>query len=144
MAHAHLSIFAVHLLKLSWQLNILFPGTSYITVLPPIPTAGMTKDDLPELMERTYEIMNKTFVESTTECLEEQVRSLKCEWYKEQSESHFVIDRIRSVNSCDWLIQYLQCGNRTLYYVNQFPCERTSSFSHDFPFLKIIRTSAAP
>ncbi|XP_020294374.1 1-acyl-sn-glycerol-3-phosphate acyltransferase alpha isoform X1 [Pseudomyrmex gracilis] len=54
-------------------------GTSYITVLPPIPTAGLTKDDLPKLMEQTYEIMNKTFVESTSECLEEQVRSLKCE-----------------------------------------------------------------
>jgi len=40
----------------------------------------MTKDDLPKLMEQAYEVMNKTFVESTTECLEEQIRSLKCEW----------------------------------------------------------------
>ncbi|XP_071564523.1 1-acyl-sn-glycerol-3-phosphate acyltransferase alpha-like isoform X1 [Temnothorax nylanderi] len=54
-------------------------GSSYITVLPPIPTAGLTKDDLPKLMEQAYEVMNKTFVESTTECLEEQIRSLKCE-----------------------------------------------------------------
>lgn len=54
-------------------------GSSYITVLPPIPTAGLTKNDLPKLMEQAYEVMNKTFVESTTECLEEQIRSLKCE-----------------------------------------------------------------
>lgn len=54
-------------------------GSSYITVLPAIPTAGMTKDDLPKLMAQTYEVMNKHFVESTHECLEEQIQSLKCE-----------------------------------------------------------------
>ncbi|EZA59803.1 1-acyl-sn-glycerol-3-phosphate acyltransferase alpha [Ooceraea biroi] len=64
---------------LDGKLKRFYSGTSYITVLPPIPTAGMTKDDLPKLMERAYEVMNRTFVESTTECLEEQIRSLKCE-----------------------------------------------------------------
>ncbi|EGI60876.1 hypothetical protein G5I_10892 [Acromyrmex echinatior] len=49
-------------------------GSSYITVLPPIPTVGMTKDDLPKLMEQAYKVMNKTFVESSTECLEEQIQ----------------------------------------------------------------------
>ncbi|XP_032663166.1 1-acyl-sn-glycerol-3-phosphate acyltransferase alpha isoform X2 [Odontomachus brunneus] len=52
-------------------------GNSYITILPPIPTAGMTKDDLPKLMEQVYAIMNKTFVESTHECLADHIGSLK-------------------------------------------------------------------
>ncbi|XP_012215795.1 1-acyl-sn-glycerol-3-phosphate acyltransferase alpha-like isoform X3 [Linepithema humile] len=52
-------------------------GTSYITVLPAIPTAGMTKDDLPKLMQQAYEVMNKSFIKSTAECIDEQMRSLK-------------------------------------------------------------------
>lgn len=52
-------------------------GNSYITILPPIPTAGMTKDDLPKLMEQTYKVMNKTFVESTRECFADHIGSLK-------------------------------------------------------------------
>lgn len=67
----------IHYIPLKERLSIL--GTSYITVLPPIPTAGLTKDDLPKLMEQVYEIMNKTFVESSTECLEEQIQSFRCE-----------------------------------------------------------------
>ncbi|XP_039315308.1 1-acyl-sn-glycerol-3-phosphate acyltransferase alpha [Solenopsis invicta] len=64
---------------LDGKLKRFHSGSSYITVLPAIPTAGLTKNDLPKLMEQTYKVMNKTFVESTTECLEEQIRSLKCE-----------------------------------------------------------------
>ncbi|XP_014482674.1 PREDICTED: 1-acyl-sn-glycerol-3-phosphate acyltransferase alpha-like [Dinoponera quadriceps] len=52
-------------------------GNSYITILPPIPTAGMTKDDLPKLMEQAHEVMNKTFVESTRECFADHIESLK-------------------------------------------------------------------
>ncbi|GAB1861077.1 1-acyl-sn-glycerol-3-phosphate acyltransferase [Camponotus japonicus] len=62
---------------LDGKLKRFYSGTSYITILPPIPTAGLTKDDLPKLMEQVYEIMNKTFVKSTTECLEEQIQTLK-------------------------------------------------------------------
>ncbi|XP_072745075.1 1-acyl-sn-glycerol-3-phosphate acyltransferase alpha-like isoform X4 [Anoplolepis gracilipes] len=64
---------------LDGKLKRFYSGTSYITVLPPIPTAGLTKNDLPKLMEQVYEVMNKTFVESTTECLQEQIQSFKCE-----------------------------------------------------------------
>ncbi|XP_011061963.1 PREDICTED: 1-acyl-sn-glycerol-3-phosphate acyltransferase alpha isoform X3 [Acromyrmex echinatior] len=75
----------VESIRLAKRRLLLFPeghrhsGSSYITVLPPIPTVGMTKDDLPKLMEQAYKVMNKTFVESSTECLEEQIQSLKCE-----------------------------------------------------------------
>ncbi|XP_011872696.1 PREDICTED: 1-acyl-sn-glycerol-3-phosphate acyltransferase alpha isoform X3 [Vollenhovia emeryi] len=64
---------------LDGKLKRFHSGSSYITILPPIPTEGMTKDDLPKLMGQAYEVMNKAFVESTSECLEEQIRSLKCE-----------------------------------------------------------------
>ncbi|KAL0131432.1 hypothetical protein PUN28_002751 [Cardiocondyla obscurior] len=65
---------------LDGKLKRFHSGNSFITVLPPIPTTGMTKNDLPKLMEQAYEVMNKTFVESTAECLEEQIRSLKLDY----------------------------------------------------------------
>ncbi|XP_011150698.1 1-acyl-sn-glycerol-3-phosphate acyltransferase alpha isoform X1 [Harpegnathos saltator] len=56
-------------------------GNSYITILPPIPTTGMTKDDLPELMQQVYTVMNTTFVKSTRECFADHIEeeSLKDE-----------------------------------------------------------------
>ncbi|XP_058801737.1 1-acyl-sn-glycerol-3-phosphate acyltransferase beta [Phymastichus coffea] len=52
-------------------------GTSFITILPAIPTKGMTKADLPKLIDQTYEQMNKVFKESTQEALENHMQSLK-------------------------------------------------------------------
>ncbi|OXU21976.1 hypothetical protein TSAR_014706 [Trichomalopsis sarcophagae] len=52
-------------------------GTSYITILPPIPTKGLTKADLPQLIEQTYQVMNKVYQESTQEALESHMESLK-------------------------------------------------------------------
>lgn len=54
-----------------------FSGTSYITILPPIPTMGLTKEDMPELIEKTYEVMNNAFQETTKEALEHHMESLK-------------------------------------------------------------------
>lgn len=61
------------------------PGHVIVTTLPPIPTDGMTVSDIEELMERTRNVMMKTFVETTkeveakwqTECLEKQQRSTR-------------------------------------------------------------------
>ncbi|XP_043276348.1 1-acyl-sn-glycerol-3-phosphate acyltransferase alpha isoform X2 [Venturia canescens] len=53
------------------------PGTSYITILPPIPTKGLTKEDIPTLMDKTWEVMNSTFQETSREILvDEKVKSL--------------------------------------------------------------------
>ena len=54
-----------------------FPGKSYITILPAIPTKGMTKADLPQLIEQTYEVMNSMYKESTQEALADHMESLK-------------------------------------------------------------------
>ena len=54
-----------------------FSGTSYITILPAIPTTGLTKEDLPQLIEKTYEIMNKVFQETTQEVLKKHVDGLR-------------------------------------------------------------------
>ncbi|KAJ8673010.1 hypothetical protein QAD02_004271 [Eretmocerus hayati] len=52
-------------------------GTSYITILPAISTKGMTKADLPQLIEKTYQTMNKVYQESTQEALANHMESLK-------------------------------------------------------------------
>ncbi|KAG7209176.1 hypothetical protein KM043_015313 [Ampulex compressa] len=52
-------------------------GSSYVTILPPIPTEGLTKADLPELMEKAYDAMNKAFVETTQESLGEHINVLR-------------------------------------------------------------------
>lgn len=46
-------------------------GRIIITTLPPIPTAGLTKLNLDELMQRTYDAMNKEFQLSSKEANEE-------------------------------------------------------------------------
>ncbi|XP_033227878.1 1-acyl-sn-glycerol-3-phosphate acyltransferase alpha [Belonocnema kinseyi] len=52
-------------------------GISYVTILPAIPTLGLTKEDLPQLIEKTYEIMNKSFQETTQEVFKKHVEGLK-------------------------------------------------------------------
>lgn len=49
---------------------------SDITILPAIETKGMTKEDIPELMNRTYEAMNAKFIESSQEVLANHMYSL--------------------------------------------------------------------
>ncbi|XP_046415608.1 1-acyl-sn-glycerol-3-phosphate acyltransferase beta isoform X1 [Neodiprion fabricii] len=44
-------------------------GKSYITILPPISTVGMTKDNMAELMDEAYDKMNKVFQETSQEVL---------------------------------------------------------------------------
>lgn len=55
------------------------PGTSYITILPPIPTKGLTKDNIQELMDKSYEAMNTVFVQTSQETLTKHMESLKDE-----------------------------------------------------------------
>ncbi|XP_023314543.1 1-acyl-sn-glycerol-3-phosphate acyltransferase beta isoform X1 [Trichogramma pretiosum] len=52
-------------------------GTSYITILPPIPTEGLTKEDIPKLIDEAYEKMNKVYQESTQEALSVHMEALK-------------------------------------------------------------------
>nr|XP_012143521.1 PREDICTED: 1-acyl-sn-glycerol-3-phosphate acyltransferase beta-like [Megachile rotundata] len=52
-------------------------GTSYINILPAIPTKGLTKEDLPKLMEDTYRIMNKRFTETSQEAINEHINSFE-------------------------------------------------------------------
>ncbi|XP_043476957.1 1-acyl-sn-glycerol-3-phosphate acyltransferase beta isoform X1 [Leptopilina heterotoma] len=54
-------------------------GKSYITILPAISTTNLTKDDLPQLIEKTYETMNTAFKQSTQEVITEHIENLKVE-----------------------------------------------------------------
>lgn len=85
----HLAQNIVHLLCKSYDLIIslifrlffffFIPGTSYITILPPIPTKGLTKDDIQELMDKSYDAMNTVFVQTSQETLTKHMESLKNE-----------------------------------------------------------------
>jgi len=44
-------------------------GYSIINILPPIPTAGMTKSDLETLMERTRSVMSEAYMKATEQAL---------------------------------------------------------------------------
>lgn len=44
-------------------------GYSIINILPPIPTAGMTKNDLETLMERTQSVMSEAYMKTTEQAL---------------------------------------------------------------------------
>lgn len=46
-------------------------GHIIISTLPPIPTAGLTKSDLDQLIERTFEAMNKEYQRTSQEVIEE-------------------------------------------------------------------------
>ncbi|XP_015437878.1 PREDICTED: 1-acyl-sn-glycerol-3-phosphate acyltransferase alpha [Dufourea novaeangliae] len=51
-------------------------GNSYITILPPISTEGLTMDDLPKLKEEVYACMNKTYTTTSQEVVNEYVDSV--------------------------------------------------------------------
>lgn len=51
------------------MLNIFVVGKCYITILPAIPTHGLTKDNIAELMDESYDKMNKVFQETSQEAL---------------------------------------------------------------------------
>ncbi|KAK2575013.1 hypothetical protein KPH14_008760 [Odynerus spinipes] len=52
-------------------------GTGYITILPPISTEGMTKDNIQELIDKSYEVMNTSFIQTSQEALTKHMESLK-------------------------------------------------------------------
>ncbi|XP_015599467.1 1-acyl-sn-glycerol-3-phosphate acyltransferase alpha [Cephus cinctus] len=54
-------------------------GTVYVTILPAIPTAGLTKEDIPTLIEKVHSVMNKTFQESSQEVLVNHAKAVKSE-----------------------------------------------------------------
>jgi hypothetical protein len=47
--------------KFAFQLDII-AGQNYITFLPAISTEGLSKDDLPVLIEKTYQAMNDFYM----------------------------------------------------------------------------------
>ena len=57
----------------------MFSGTCFITILPPIETKNMTKENLQELIDHTHDVMNKEFQESTQEVLTAHIKTLKSE-----------------------------------------------------------------
>lgn len=52
------------------QSKRLDPGNIIITTLPPIPTEGLTPEDVEELMEKTRNQMNEVFVRTSNEVKE--------------------------------------------------------------------------
>uniref|UniRef100_A0A1A9X580 1-acyl-sn-glycerol-3-phosphate acyltransferase n=1 Tax=Glossina brevipalpis TaxID=37001 RepID=A0A1A9X580_9MUSC len=63
-------VFSSYCTFLNDKKKILNAGNIIVTALPPIPTEGLTKDDLDELMERVHWIMSDTFKQSSTEILQ--------------------------------------------------------------------------
>lgn len=41
-----------------------------MTILPPVSTEGLTKADLPQLVEKCYALMQETYAETTSEALQ--------------------------------------------------------------------------
>ncbi|XP_076301081.1 1-acyl-sn-glycerol-3-phosphate acyltransferase beta-like isoform X2 [Lasioglossum baleicum] len=54
-------------------------GASYMTILPAISTEGLTMDDLPAVMEKTYECMNSKFAETSQEVVNDSLITSKSE-----------------------------------------------------------------
>ncbi|XP_034950998.1 1-acyl-sn-glycerol-3-phosphate acyltransferase alpha isoform X2 [Chelonus insularis] len=52
-------------------------GTNYITILPPIPTSGLKKEDIPALIDKAYEVMNEEFQKSTQEAIKKYSGQVK-------------------------------------------------------------------
>ncbi|XP_031850564.1 1-acyl-sn-glycerol-3-phosphate acyltransferase alpha isoform X2 [Nomia melanderi] len=64
-----------YFLNSKWK--IFNSGISCVTILPPIPTEGLNKDDLPLLVEKVYECMNSEFIKTSQEILGEHINSFK-------------------------------------------------------------------
>lgn len=45
------------------------PGKNIISILPPIPTVGLKKEDLNTLMEKSYNTMNQKYIELSKEVI---------------------------------------------------------------------------
>lgn len=48
-----------------------------IKILPAISTAGMTKDDLPDLLDRTYRVMQEEYQRASMEAVKRDSVNLK-------------------------------------------------------------------
>lgn len=62
-------VYSSYMTFLDDRKRILNPGDIIITALPAVPTAGLTKDDIPELMERIHKNMSETFKKTSQEIL---------------------------------------------------------------------------
>ncbi|KAI8117763.1 hypothetical protein FF38_08228 [Lucilia cuprina] len=63
-------VFSSYCSFLNDKKKILNAGNIILTTLPPISTEGLTKDDLPELMEKVHKIMQETFKQTSNEVLQ--------------------------------------------------------------------------
>lgn len=63
-------VFSSYCTFLNGKKKILNAGNIIVTTLPPIPTLGLTKSDLPELIDRVHYMMSDTFKQSSDEILQ--------------------------------------------------------------------------
>lgn len=63
-------VFSSYCSFLNDKKKILNPGNIILTTLPPISTEGLSKDDLPELMEKVHKLMQETFKQTSNEVLQ--------------------------------------------------------------------------
>ncbi|XP_075156219.1 1-Acylglycerol-3-phosphate O-acyltransferase 1 [Haematobia irritans] len=63
-------VFSSYCTFLNDKKKILNAGNIIITTLPAISTEGMTKSDLPELMEKVHKLMSETFKQSSSEIVQ--------------------------------------------------------------------------
>ncbi|XP_037819037.1 1-acyl-sn-glycerol-3-phosphate acyltransferase alpha [Lucilia sericata] len=63
-------VFSSYCSFLNDKKKILNAGNIILTTLPPISTEGLTKDDLPELMEKVHKVMQETFKQTSNEVLQ--------------------------------------------------------------------------
>jgi len=48
--------------KFPWYTTHGYPGELRVDIHPPIPTAGLKKEDIPELQQKTYELIHSELV----------------------------------------------------------------------------------
>lgn len=63
-------VFSSYCTFLNDKKKILNAGNIIITTLPPISTEGLTKDDMPELMEKVHKVMSEALKQSSNEVLQ--------------------------------------------------------------------------
>ncbi|TMW47913.1 hypothetical protein DOY81_007019, partial [Sarcophaga bullata] len=63
-------VFSSYCSFLNDKKKILNAGNIIVTTLPAIPTKGLSKDDLPELMEKVHKLMQETFKQTSNEIMQ--------------------------------------------------------------------------
>ena len=130
-------VFSSYCSFLNDKKKILNAGNIIVTTLPAIPTKGLSKDDLPELMEKVHKLMQETFKQTSNEILQRYASTTMTKTKKSTLETNSTtstpLKQTLTADSAAAVTALVSPANKHTTTTNSLSCDYSLQCSAYFP-----------